>query len=327
MSINREISEDEFELKVADFDFLKRKEFIIFCFFLLVLAFSQIALEKTYRISSIEPLLELNNSFLENLGLFLPFFTAIFLFLQTRTKGDYAWLPPWKYFFSFLIIFLLITFFPIPEPSEEIPIIEPTNNLTTTTPTSFTTPSTSTSSETSQPPNDDQDRDYRSLLSFFNEFRNVFILAILFFPLLFIFIIQRRSKLEKLDKQQQIDDVINDIRASDYEIRSILGCYYLASTVLEERGADDSPSFTPSEFNKDVLEKKLSSQNLISVLTDLFEEAKFSTHKIPRKKVEDAKSITSEIILASEPILDANGLLAESLVDIKVSELEEDDTD
>jgi hypothetical protein len=300
---------------------------VIFCFFLLVLAFCQIALEKTYRISSIEPLLELNNSFLDSLGLFLPFFTAIFLFFQSRTKGDYAWLPPWKYFVGFLIIFLLITFFPIPEPTEEIPIVDPISNITTTSPTSFTTPSTSTSSETSQPLNGDQDRDYRFLLSFFNEFRNVFILAILFFPLLFIFIIQRRSKPEKLDKQQQLEDVINDTRASDYEIRSILGCYYLASTVLEERGADDSPSFTPSEFNQDVLEKKLSSQDLISTLTDLFEEAKFSTHKIPRTKVEDAKSITSEIILASKLVSDINGVFTESLDEKEVSELEEDDTD
>ncbi|MFX0050373.1 MAG: DUF4129 domain-containing protein [Candidatus Hodarchaeota archaeon] len=315
-------------MKVADFDFLKRKEFVIFCFFLLVLVFSQIALDKTFnRDSSIEPFLELNNSFLESLGLFLPFFTAIFLFFQSRTKGDYTWLPPWKYFVGFIIIFLLISFFPIPEPSEDIIIVNPPTNGTTTSPTSLTIPSTATSSETIPLPNGDQDRDYRSLLSFLNEFRNVFIIAILFFPLLIIFIIQRRSKPEKLDKQLQLEDMINDTRASDYEIRSILGCYYLASTVLEERGADDSPSFTPSEFNQDVLEKKLSSQELISVLTDLFEEAKFSTHKIPRKKVEEAKSITSEIILVSKPALDINGVLADSLVDKEVFKLDEDDTD
>jgi hypothetical protein len=81
-------------------------------------------------------------------------------------------------------------------------------------------------------------------------------------------------------------------------MKTVLECYYQASTALEERGADSSTSFTPTEFTHDVVDKTLTSPPTIENLTDVFEEVKFSNHLITDQQVKLAKALASEIIFS-----------------------------
>ena len=84
--------------------------------------------------------------------------------------------------------------------------------------------------------------------------------------------------------------------------RTILECYYQTSNRLEERGADDSPAFTPIEFLKDEIDKKLIPPQDIEELTQIFEEAKFSENKMTNEQVKIAKKIAKSIIFTQEEI-------------------------
>ncbi len=293
------------EVKTKDFDFLLRKEVLILCCFLLALTFSQIALDNVAigRISRINPFLELRNPLLESLGVFLPPFIAIFLLFYRRGL-DVSWLPPTKWLIVFSLLFVIILVLPLPKPLEEI--VEPVEPETTATtpPNSGTTyPSNSnpletdtTSTVTPSPGND-------FFSDFITEFRSLFIIGILLLPFLFAIIIQRRSKFEEVESKVD-EDITEDIQEKQYMTRTILECYYQASTTLEERGADSSPILTPSEFTKDVIKKDLTKTPTINNLTNLFEEAKFSNHEMASTQVEFAKSLASKIIFPPDSTLE-----------------------
>jgi hypothetical protein len=123
---------------------------------------------------------------------------------------------------------------------------------------------------------------------------------ILFLPLIFLF--HRRTYVND-KKVEDVTEEKEEPQKSKFEIRSILECYYQASNKLEERGADDAPTLTPSEFNIDVLNKKLSQPKTITQLTDLFEEARFSSHIITTKQVTQAKDLASDIIERSDTLI------------------------
>jgi len=81
-----------------------------------------------------------------------------------------------------------------------------------------------------------------------------------------------------------------------------LECYYEVSKTLEGRGANDSLSFTPPEFTDDVVSKKLCKNSFIDNMTDLFEEAKFSNHKMSEESVKKARELAQQIITSPETI-------------------------
>ncbi len=97
-----------------------------------------------------------------------------------------------------------------------------------------------------------------------------------------------------MEEKQDVD------HEKEYKVKTILECYYQASTSLEERGANDNISFTPPEFTEDVRKKKLCPDTSIINLSNLFEEAKFSSHHISETDVKNAKELAQEIIFASE---------------------------
>ena len=301
------------EVKTKDFDFLLRKEVLILCCFLLALTFSQIALEQiilssnTYaiynRISQIEPYLKLNISLLESLGVFLPPFIAIFLFFYRRGY-DFSWLPPTKWLVVFSLLFVFILAFPLPKPlEEEFPIVGPETTTTipptpgTTSPSGTNPMETDTTTTVTPSPSNDFFSD------FITEFRSLFIIGILLLPFLFAIIIQRRSKFEEIESKK-VEDASEDVQEKQYMTRTILECYYQASTALEERGADSSPILTPSEFTNDVIVKDLTKTPTICDLTDLFEEAKFSNHEMSSTQVEFAKSLASKIVFPPDSKLE-----------------------
>ena len=135
------------------------------------------------------------------------------------------------------------------------------------------------------------------------DFRGFFLLCLLFLPFLLIVIIQRRSRLVEMSSEMT-EDIPDDDQEDQFKVKTIMECYYQASTSLEERGADNSPSLTPSEFSKDVSTKELCSPLIIEDLTGIFEEAKFSTHKMSVTDVEGAKLLASKIIFPPDSTLE-----------------------
>ena len=304
-----------------DFGFLYSREFIILCLLLLGVSFAQIASEQQLsigtRVSGISPIFILRNTVFEALGIFLPIFATIYLFFQKSTKEKRERTFPLKrYAIVFTSVFILMLAFGIPSTLEnEIP---ENNNSTVTSTMTNTNPDVDPSGVTF--PN----REYPSINSqlfrnLLNVARNVLIFIILFLPLLIIFLIRYRSHTDP-------EDVINTEEAELAEVErthlalSILECYYQASTKLEEKGADDSPAFTPIEFLKDVIDKELIHPRDIDELTQLFEEAKFSENEMTNEQAKIAKNIARSVIFAQkEKIRDSNAKLKQ-----KSKEEEED---
>ncbi|MHA2224994.1 MAG: hypothetical protein ACXAC8_07305 [Candidatus Hodarchaeales archaeon] len=278
-----------------DFEFLRRKEFLILFCFLLLISFFQMALEQQIRSGLIHSYSTLNLSLFESLGLFLPLFVMFFLAYSELSRKDYSMLPPlrwWVFFFSILLFILLV---PLPKALEE-EFNENFLNNTTSTTIPETSSLTTIITDTSSPPligSSVQETNLFEVLLL--DLRSVFIFGMLFIPFLVLLIITRRKNHANITakKSDIIDEEYDDSR---YKARTIIECYYQASNSLEERGANDSPSLTPKEFTKDVNEKNLCRFQLIKDLSNLYEEAKFSTHELSTQQIVTAKSLASEII-------------------------------
>ncbi|MFX0064199.1 MAG: DUF4129 domain-containing protein [Candidatus Hermodarchaeota archaeon] len=275
-----------------DFSFLYRKEILILGCFLLALTFALIAVEQQSRLSSITPLLILNLSLLDILGLFLPIITLIVLFFRIPSRRNFSrnflkstlgvrilFLLSFLFLFSLFIVFILSFPMAIP-PGSPLP-----------------TPSTSEMSTTTFPPPPPPLFSFYSyLLGVFENFRTVFLIIVLFLmllPLVIILIRRGKQKVAVLD----ISDGDGQEDQKTQAALNILEYYYRASEVLEKEGADASPCLTPTEFTVDVYAKNLSPPPLIDDLTSLFEEVKFSTHDISVQQVELAKSLATKIII------------------------------
>lgn len=279
-------------MNVKDFAFLRRKDLFILSGCLFALALFQIALDQqiTYispqaRKSEIQPFLILNHSIFEYLGLLLPIFTIIYLFMHKRAGMEYLrqlrkWIATTLLIFAVFAILIIILMLRIYIPMPPVQLGE----IITTAPT----PLTPISPSSPVPYQLD-------ILEFLVKYRNFFLLVILILPLLFLIWLQKSSPAFSLGKQK-LQEIIPGDKQNQYKIRTILECYYQASYSLEERGADSSQSLTPTEFNIDVVAKNLSSISTIDGITNLFEEAKFSNHLMSTRDVELAKTYAYEIV-------------------------------
>ena len=241
----------------------------------------------------ITPLLIIEATFVENLGLFLPIFTSIFLFFHNRRQDDYSWIPPLSWILIFIFIFIGLSLLPTPQNPEKI---IPENTITTTiipqtTLTSEIVTTPSTYPTYTFPSSKDNESPFNLFLQ---EFRTLFVILILFLPLIIIIIFQRKSK--QIFSNDKLDEEIQKDKLHQYKTKSILECYYQSSDSLEDRGADNSPNLTPTEFKIDVNLKNLTTIDSIEGITGLFEEAKFSKHEITEEKVEEAKRFSHQIL-------------------------------
>ncbi|MHA2053289.1 MAG: DUF4129 domain-containing protein [Candidatus Hodarchaeales archaeon] len=295
-------------MNTRDFGFLYRKETIILCLLLVSINFAQIASERQIstgtRLSEIEPIFVLENPFFETLGIFLPWLVAVYLFMQKRTKGDYSWVPPTKYLVTFSIILITFMAIPLPDPLNDS-FLSNNTSVTITGPIMDTTtslntdPNNPTSTSTSTTPS----VDVSFLGSFLEITRTAFLFLVVFLPLIIIYLQQRRSK----NIQEEQGDDESDLLDQDektYSARTILECYYQASNRLEEMGADDSESITPSEFSDDVIDKEIMISKDMENLTSIFEEAKFSDHEMTNEQVEIVKKIASDVIISDKSSTD-----------------------
>ncbi len=293
-------------MNTKDFSFFYRKEFLIFCCLLVLVSFSHIALEEQIitRINRITPFIVLNFPFFEMLGLFLPLFTCLFFFIYILvTRKDYTGLPPLKWIIPFVILLFILASVPLPEIEDEIIIEDPTSTVPITNIPNTGTIPPNTITPTRINPQTYKPEPYlvNILQLFMLEFRNVFLLVIFILTIAFLIFLRRQSKLKEVETDETV--TIRPISTEkERKIKTILECYYQASTSLEERGANDSPSFTPPEFTDDVTAKKLCPKSCIHNLTDLFEEAKFSNHIMTEENVKSARKLTHGIIFSPKQI-------------------------
>ncbi|MHA1214673.1 MAG: DUF4129 domain-containing protein [Candidatus Hodarchaeales archaeon] len=275
-----------------DFSFLGKKEFILLLLFLLALVFSQIALEDQRNLNDQKPFnkpfIILESSFFEDLGIFIPILTILFLFIHNRRKQEYSRLPPSKHILLFVLFFATVTILLIPENVENL-LPEVNTTSTTTIPETLIVTSRSI-----VPPHGTEIITDRLIDSSFI-FRVLFIIGFLLLPLFLLFLIQGRGKVrEQINETEEMLTI--EEQQKQFRMNTIIECYLQASNTLEERGADKSPSITPTEFIKDVTEKKLTEKKTIGGITELYEEARFSNHEITLDKVAKAKELSRGII-------------------------------
>jgi hypothetical protein len=299
-------------LNTKDFSFFYRKEFLFFCSLLVLVTFSHIALEEQIiaRVNRIKPFHVFNFSFFEILGLILPLFACLFFFFYiTLTRNEHSYLPPIKWIIPFVILLFIIASVPLPEIENEIVIDDPTSTIpTTVTPNTGTTPPNTIAPVSNNPQNYQPEPYLVDFLQLFMlEFRNIFLFGIFFLTIAFLIFLRRQSKQREVQLDETVESESTTIER-ERKIKTILECYYQASTSLEERGANDSPSITPPEFTNDVIAKKLCQKSSIHNLTDLFEEAKFSNHLMTEENVKNARKLTHRIIFSPELISDEHDL-------------------
>lgn len=290
-------------MSTKDFHFLLRKESFILCFLLFALTVTQISLGQLAGFSRIEPFLTLNISFFEAIGVILPVLTGIYIYFNFRSKRTqsrrYSWFLPILLTGIIVASFMTISLFSAflqPEEEPVSPIINNTSSSTTpiTYQTTYPITTETKSTHTQSPPVIPEQLDFSSLFQFLIESRDFFLISLLLLPLLFVIIFKRKSKQTADLATSAVSP--DDKQEKEYRLKSVLECYYQASTTLEERGANNSSSFTPTEFTSDVVTKSLTSPPLIEKLTNVYEEVKFSTHDISNQQVDLAKSLTSEIL-------------------------------
>ncbi len=77
-----------------------------------------------------------------------------------------------------------------------------------------------------------------------------------------------------------LDKAITDLDRGGEIRTTIINCYREMSMLLEEKGAKNHHSMTPREFKKYTIEKMPKAEKLVSDITYLFEEARYSPHDL-----------------------------------------------
>ncbi|MFW6195865.1 MAG: DUF4129 domain-containing protein [Thermoplasmatota archaeon] len=103
------------------------------------------------------------------------------------------------------------------------------------------------------------------------------------------------EKEEELDQTQieeniseSVDRAIRDLNEGK-DIRStVIRCYQKMSYVLEDQGVTYDRFMTPREFEENAVDKLDLSREKISDLTDIFEEARYSSHSLKESQRESA---------------------------------------
>ena len=250
----------------------------------------------------INPIFVLNISFFEMLGMILPIFTVIFFSMYIFVTRNYVSnLPQLKWIFILFLMIFLIAVIPLPD-------IEDDNSSGSANSTVLPTTQIDTSPINSDPQQPNNQPEYqpiaflsKTLEVFMLDFKYIFLLGIFFLTITFLVVLRRQSKFKDL-QSKKIKEKQPSIIKTEQEIKEILECYYEVSNSLEERGASDSPSFTPPEFTDDVVSKRLCKNSFIGNITDLFEEAKFSNHKMTEESVKKARKLAQKIITSPETI-------------------------
>jgi hypothetical protein len=85
-----------------------------------------------------------------------------------------------------------------------------------------------------------------------------------------------------------LDAGIEDLRSIADPRRAVIACYARMERLMASSGIPHLLSDTPTEFLARVLQRRSVSRESASVLTDLFERAKFSPHRVDERMREEA---------------------------------------
>ncbi len=85
------------------------------------------------------------------------------------------------------------------------------------------------------------------------------------------------------DISSTVDTAIKDLHTGKDVRSSIMRCYQKMCNILEESGISNEKSMTPREFRTHADEKLGVSTSRIDDLTDLFEEARYSSHSLSER--------------------------------------------
>jgi len=101
------------------------------------------------------------------------------------------------------------------------------------------------------------------------------------------------------DISESVEKAIRDLNEGK-DIRStVIRCYQKMSYVLEDQGVTYDKFMTPREFEKSALKNLDMSRDTISDLTDIFEEARYSSHSLTeyqrKAALKNLKSLREEI--------------------------------
>lgn len=81
-----------------------------------------------------------------------------------------------------------------------------------------------------------------------------------------------------------LDRAISDINRGENVRTTIIRCYRETSRFLEEMGKKNERSMTPREFKDIIIEDIPRAEKMISEITFLFEEARYSPHELEERK-------------------------------------------
>lgn len=108
----------------------------------------------------------------------------------------------------------------------------------------------------------------------------------------------RREIMER-DFTTNIENAIENLKKGKDSRTTILRCYWKICLLLEGKGVKQGEDVTPREFKNMVLSNIRIEKKPLVELTDLFEEARYSSHKITKikreKAIKDLKNIKSKI--------------------------------
>jgi len=108
-----------------------------------------------------------------------------------------------------------------------------------------------------------------------------------------------REEIIEKDLTTNIEKAIKNLKKGKDPRNTILRCYWKTCYLLEDRGVKQNKILTPREFKDLVLSNIRIEEKPLDELTDLFEEARYSSHEITEikreKAIKDLKYIKSNI--------------------------------
>ena len=107
-----------------------------------------------------------------------------------------------------------------------------------------------------------------------------------------------KKKIEK-DVSSAVDKAIRDLLEGKDIESTIMECYNQMALILEERGIRDEKHMTPREFEKNAIENLDVKTSKISRIREIFELAKYSSHRLEEKDkervIEDLEALRDEL--------------------------------
>ncbi|MHA2109632.1 MAG: DUF4129 domain-containing protein [Candidatus Hodarchaeales archaeon] len=280
---------------------LRRKETFLIIFLLLSLAIFQITMELLHGRREENPVLQLNLPIFELIAIAIPLLILIWILLKLEFPFR-IFKPISIWIVGMLLIFMMASLITgndyTPEdfnPFETTTTMPLSSTIITETDITLTDSSeTTTTTRLTREP--------LLALPMLDDIQNSFFIVLILVSAIIILRTGRKKQIEHSEPFVPPEEDQKIIKEFEGAPKNIIECYYQTSDHLEGQGADKSDHLTAKEFELDVEEKKLTTNDDFSELTNLFTEAKFSEHIISENLVHRAKVFSKKIIFESSKV-------------------------